>query len=103
MILSRHEFRLWLKLRDPSFYSWKSPAWSMETKNIKPHWFVNVRPIRFYRNEHDITKQDYWDWCNKNLSGKLLCYWSDDEEGGTGEWWGFTNKDDITLWLLRWS
>lgn len=100
MILSRHEFRMWVKLKMPEFYSWRSPLWSIETKQCKPVWFVKVQPVRFSRDERGITKQQYWDWCNENMSGKLLCYWSD---GITGEWWGFTNKDDITLWLLKWS
>jgi hypothetical protein len=58
-------------------------------------WFVKIKPIEPWA---EIQSQ-YWDWCHRNLEGDLVCYSSGDED----EWWGFENKHDIVLWLLRWS
>ncbi len=58
--------------------------------SITCHWFVNLKVN---------CPSDYWDWCNNNLKGHVRCFSSGDEE----EWWGFTNKDDISLWVLRFS
>ena len=98
MILTRHEFRIWVKVREPRFYPWKSPACTHEPKKYPSQWFVKVKPVNVSRTRG--YKKDYWAWCDKNLRGQLLCYWSDNEEE---EWWGFTNKDDIALWLLKWT
>lgn len=99
MILSRHEYRMWVRLREPRFYPRSSPAWTHEPPKHPGQWFVKVRPIRVSRSSY--SKTDYWAWCNKNLQGRLLCYWSDTEN--QEEWWGFTNKDDIAIWLLKWN
>ena len=100
MILSRHEYRMWVRLREPRFYSWDSPAWTHEPQRHPSQWFVKVKPIGI-SNSNRYRKSDYWTWCNKNLHGRLLCYWCDTEN--QEEWWGFTNKDDIALWLLKWN
>lgn len=100
MILTRHEYRMWVRLREPRFYPWSSPAWTHEPRRHPSQWFVKVKPIRI-SNSDRYRKSDYWTWCNKNLHGRLLCYWCDTEN--QEEWWGFTNKDDIALWLLKWN
>jgi hypothetical protein len=77
MILTRHEFRMWVKLREPRFYKWNSPAWTHEPKKYPSQWFVKVKPINVSQTWK--YKKDYW------------------------AWWGFTNKDDIALWMLKWT
>jgi hypothetical protein len=99
MVLTRHEFTQWIKLREPRLATRDSPVWSIETRYCRPGWFVKVAPK--VRTRASATHEEYWDWCSANLKGKLLCYWSDPEKGA--EWWGFTEKDDITLWILRWT
>lgn len=73
-----------------------SPLWSVERRmKIKPEWFICIN-----RDTLDVDLKDYWNWCYTHLSGELICYLSSDKHG---EWWGFTNKDDIVIWLLKWS
>lgn len=73
-----------------------SPLWMMEQhKQIQPEWFICV--------EQDIVKEnakDYWNWCDTYLSGDIICYLSSNIDG---EWWGFTNKNDVVHWLLKWG
>lgn len=101
MILTRHEFRMWVRLREPRFYPWSSPAWTHEPRKYPSQWFVKVRPIPMNLSSYVNRKSEYWAWCNENLNGRLLCYWTNSED--QVEWWGFTQKDDIALWLLKWN
>ena len=40
----------------------------------------------------------HWRWCEHNLTGRILCYsWGDEC------WWGFTDSQDLSVWLLRWA
>lgn len=48
-----------------------------------------------------VHKPEYWDWCNSNTKGKVLCFWCDTENNR--ECWGFTDPEDIFLWMLRWT
>ena len=100
MIVTRHEFRQWVKKRYPNFYKWDSPLWSIEDKKRPSKWFAQVRPVAMNRDGRR-RKEEYWAWCNENMQGRLLCYYSDFEN--QREWWGFTKKEDITLWLLKWN
>ena len=76
-----------------------SPIWNAENypgDEMRCEYFVCVKPVIFWS-----SKDAYWEWCTANTIGGLACFSSnsDDQE----EWWGFTNKDDIFLWMLRWS
>lgn len=62
----------------------------------KSQWFVCIEASAIV----DGGKSEYWDWCNEFLSGKLICYSSGSP--GEDEWWGFTEKNDILLWSLKW-
>lgn len=73
-----------------------SALWEAEHDIPKCQWFVKVKPLKVSEYKHD-----YWDWCNINLTGKTRCFSSDSD--GREEWWGFTDKYDIVLWLLRWA
>lgn len=96
---SRHEFSRWLNLRDRRLGGKNCVAWSIEPKKKPSLWFVNVKPINVSRTSE--SKTDYWNWCNKNLRGQLLCYYGDSLNGI--EWWGFTRYEDILPWILKWA
>lgn len=101
MIVTRHEFRQWVKQRCPEFYKWDSPLWSVEYKlKNQPEWFAMVQPVATNRNGR-LRKEEYWAWCDQHMQGELLCYYSDRDN--QREWWGFTKKEDIALWLLKWT
>lgn len=96
---TRHEFRMWLRLMDPRLGKKNCVAFSAEPKKKPSLWFVNVSPVNVSRSRDH--KYHYWEWCKENLQGQLLCYYSNYEDGT--EWWGFTNKNDILLWALKWA
>ena len=60
-------------------------------------WFV------LQRENRPMFDDDYWKWCNTNLAGQIRCYMFEELQDGDWAWWGFTNKKDITIWLLRWA
>lgn len=67
-------------------------VWAYEKHiSIKSSHFVCIPSI--------IIRENYWKWCEKTLKGRVACYSSNDNE----EWWGFTEKEDIMIWMLRWS
>lgn len=69
--------------------------WEVErTQNIKCKYFVCATPI-------NVDYSKYWDWCNSTLNGNAVCFSSNSEDNE--EWWGFTDKEDIIIWMLRWS
>lgn len=70
-----------------------SPLWIPEEGLTKSQWFVKVKPIG--------SRPDYYDWCAANCQGRVLCYSSNDDFDE--EWYGFTNKDDIVWWILKWG
>jgi len=59
------------------------------------HWFINTKPIDL----NEGRKGTFFNWCKENLKGSIFCYYSQ----GLEEWWGFTEKDDISVWLLKWG
>ena len=65
----------------------------------KCKWFVCVTPIDFGPGR--ISKRDFWEWINATLSKKIVCYSSDSLN--KEEWWGFEDKKDAIVWLLKWS
>lgn len=64
-------------------------------------WFIEiVRPDhRNMWSKNGVKEDDFWEWCSNRLGGYTRCFvvYSD------VEWWGFTHKKDITLFLLKWG
>ena len=96
MILTRRKFKTWMKIMVPKLSNRGGPVWSVETNQCRPRWFVKAKPVGLC-----ASQSLYWDWCNQNMKGKLLCYWSNSEQ--QEEWWGFTNQSDIVFWTLGWQ
>ena len=72
-----------------------SPLWIPE-EDIGPcQWFLRVKLLRAHH-----FKKEYWAWCDENLIGDVRCFSSDSEH--EQEWWGFTDKQDMVLWTLKW-
>lgn len=91
-ILNRKQFSDMWEEKQSGLGKDDSPLWEMERYyNRKCRSFVSVHPIG--------EESEYWVWCYKNCAGTILCYSSSDEE----QWWGFTHKPDIFLWMLRWA
>lgn len=96
MILDRQEFAQTFNTIQQGLGDSDSPLWIPEEESGSPsQWFVCVNPIGVHR-----FKFDYYAWCNKTLKGRVRCYSSDSDN--KKEWWGFTNKEDIVLWTLKW-
>lgn len=105
MILARRQFAAHFNMVKSGLGKWDSPVWIPEeiakpkADRVRGQWFVCVRPITV-----NWDKDQYWSWCKKNLSGKVLCYSSSGNDSDVQEeWWGFTDKKDIVLWTLRWT
>ena len=96
MILSREEFAHFFNALREGLGDAKSPLWIPEDKNTKCSWFVCVPPLKVH-----TYKSEYYDWCRATLQGEVRCFSSDSED--KKEWWGFTNKEDIVLWTLKWT
>lgn len=104
MIYSRQQFADMWNEEKPGLGDPDSPLWVPEHNwdefddNGGPsrcEWFICVKPIRVVR-----FKKMYWDWCDTNLQGHCRCFSSNADS--LEEWWGFTNEDDIALWMLKW-
>ena len=96
MILDRTEFAYHFNALKDALGNDGSPLWIPEENSEEPYtWFVCVKP-----NGVSRFKWSYWEWCNSTLIGKVRCYSSDTDN--QQEWWGFTNKEDITIWMLKW-
>jgi hypothetical protein len=94
MIISRKQFREHWKKINPRLAQWDSPLWCLEEWYGKSRWFVNVAVNTKYEN-----RKEYHQWVLRNCRGRVMCYSSNAEE----EWWGFSHKPDVFLWILRWS
>lgn len=79
-----------------------SPLWIPEQGRRPSRWFVKIRPTAnpFHNIIDYPDHENYWLWCEKFCRGQILCYSSD---GETEEWWGFTHRADIVVWLLKWA
>lgn len=97
-IISREEFIQWIdrNFNGVSVES-NSPLWIPEhdLQSTLCGWFVTVKQLRV------SAKLRYWDWCRENLQGHVRCFWSNNEDNQ--ECWGFTHKNDITWWILKWT
>lgn len=107
MIYTRQQFADMWDEEKPGLGNADSPLWVPEdnwssmggTGPVHCEWFVCIKPMRLGQ-ERD-RKIKFWDWCNHNLAGQCRCFSSNTQ--GNEEWWGFTERDDITLWMLKWA
>jgi hypothetical protein len=91
MILTRAEFVEYWNRHPLGLGQPDSALWVYERhRGISSQWFVHV----------GISQgPDYDAWCDAHCQGTVLCY-SDD---GQKQWYGFTDRNDIVFWLLKWS
>lgn len=98
MLLTRDEFKEMLESWRPGISSDGSGVWALEDyMGYQSEWFVCINPIKM-----DVI-DDMWEWIEGEgkLIGKMSCYYSSIEKNE--EWWGFTHKEDIPLWMLKWT
>ena len=97
MILNRTSFIKHFNSLSPNLGSSDSPLWETEKYlGVECTWFTCIRPVHnFYE-----SKDAYWSWVRNNCRGEVICYSSDDKDE---EWWGFTHRADIVMFLLKWS
>ena len=95
MIYTRKQFKQWAAVVfEPSVLFPNHPMWCVETDlKLKMRHFVAVLPV-----DHQILSETHR-WASASLSGKYLCYYSNQEDGF--EWWGFETHSDALVWLLR--
>lgn len=97
MILTRQEFAHLFNALQDGLGDDSSPLWAGEDCILpRSNWFICVKPLSVHR-----FKKEYWDWCNATLKGRVGCYSSNRED--QKEWWGFTDREDIVLWTLKWT
>ena len=103
MVITREEFTediiKPLFPNNPGMAGPDSGLWVPEYDGVFCKWFVRVAPVKVSSSAN--RKKTFWNWCNKNLKGTTRCFMSDPDN--KAEWWGFTHKEDIPLWLLKWS
>ena len=105
LMLSREQFAQMFEEVKPGLGLPSSPLWIPEEglddyPHVRCEWFVCVRPK--IRHVYDpVEKSVYWSWCQNNLNGHVRCFSSNTE--GREEWWGFTDANDVALWLLKWG
>lgn len=95
MILDREEFSQMFNDLRPGLGDDSSPLWIPE-QGIPCQWFVCVEPLQIHSDQ-----AGYFDWCHDMLEGRVCCYYSDTDN--RKEWWGFTCKEDLVLWKLKWA
>ena len=95
-MLSRQEFSDHFNSLKNGLGDEDSPLWIPEQTCGPSQWFVCVKPLKVH-----TYKNDYYKWCNTTLKGRVRCYSSDSEN--KQEWWGFSDKQDIVLWTLKWT
>ncbi len=99
-IQSRDQFKHWIRTQfhEKNMDHENSAVWIPEhdLDGVKCQWFVTTSCIL----QKKYFKVDYWLWCKENLKGPVRCFWSNPEEDQ--ECWGFADRDDIFIWILRW-
>lgn len=103
MIATRKEFKNWICALfpdHPAMANKESAVWiPEESGKVKCQWFVAVPPV--HAGHSSNFRQGYWDWCNQHLKGHVRCFMRNPDNNE--EWWGFTDRNDIVLWVLKWS
>ncbi len=100
IILNRSEFiEHWEEVApevSPSAQS--SPLWVPEENLLKnqSQWFINCT----LSESHGPLNSEYHLWCSTRLVGRCRCY---SEDKDRKSWWGFTEYDDILIWMLTWA
>lgn len=94
-MINRRQFQQVFNNKKSGLGDFDSPLWIPEQRsNRRPsRWFIKVGPVN--------AGTDFWLWANKNCRGQILCYSSDPDN--REEWWGFTHRDDVVWFLLRWA
>ena len=97
-VLNRGQFRDYWNNVQLGLGHDNSPLWSYEHYlNKKCRWFITIDPISLsYGSKTD--KKEFWLWCNQHCRGTILCYSSSVQF----EWWGFSHRADIALFVLKW-
>lgn len=96
MILDRTQFVRHFNGIRPGLGDPDSGLWAGERdRGYRSEWFLHTTSLGDWRQIRD----DYWHWCHRTLQGRVACYSSGDE----WEWWGFTRREDIVIWKLKWS
>lgn len=96
-ILTRSEFEQWMvrEFDDPAIVATKSALWIPEDRpGLKCQHFV-------FGSTDRAGKEEYWQWCTSVLKGYVRCFWANSDTGE--EWWGFTEQEDIPIWILKWT
>lgn len=93
--MTRREFRRHFDTIAPGLGAWNSSLWTPETwDGARPsRYFVCIPPV--VGHDENIFRK----WCLQHCRGQVLCYSASDLE----EWWGFTHRDDIVHFILRWA
>jgi hypothetical protein len=100
VLLTRKQFKQHWESIKPGIASSQGALWAYERScPQKGQWFICIRPLELRRNESERIA--YWQWCNSKCTGQILCYSTDYEN--QEEWWGFSRREDIVLWFLRWT
>jgi len=99
-VLDRQQFIQYWEGVLPGMGETGGALWAYEDAyGKKSEWFTCVRPLSGYQG---LTgKTEYWQWCNSNCAGQVLCYSTNPE--AQEEWWGFSHHADIAFWMLKWS
>ena len=106
-IKTREQFKDYIRtlfVEDELWVGPNSVVWTPENDGVMDktgeqcEWFVCVPCLRL---NHRNMKSDYWLWCSENLKGYVRCFFSNTE--ADEEYWGFTHKEDIMWWAIRWS
>jgi len=96
VLLDRKQFRKLWNNYNPKFGDWDSPLWIPESSTgKKSRYFVKIRPIPYEKQKEFVI------WATKCCRGQILCYSVNtiDQES----WYGFSHKNDIVWFLLKWS
>ena len=101
MILDRQQFADHMESSMPGMGDRQSPLWIPEQQHgTRFKWFLRIDMANF---PHDDSQ--FWQFAHNCLGGKIGCFSTgmDTVTGESWHWWGFTHKDDIPVFVLRWS
>lgn len=91
-LLTRQQFAEHFENMGPGLGEDDSVLWTPEWDGKQANWFVSIKPVTF-------EDSNFWTWIEYHCRGLVRCYSSGNEE----EWWGFTHRNDVELWLLKWG
>lgn len=96
MILNRTQFAAHFNQIQPGLGEPHSVLWAGERGHgYRCEWFLWTPRLANWQE----IREEYWQWCNLTLQGRVACYSLDD----VWEWWGFTQREDIVIWTLKWQ